>query len=98
LSEALAAQELEKLFAMAPAHVGITLACSQLEAKITPAIDYLLGRTAADSQLQPTAGDQIRSPGVLRHVMRIFITHVDHCSANFNPLRFGASRREQRKR
>jgi hypothetical protein len=30
--------------------------------------------------------------------MRILIPHVDHCGANFNLSRFGANRREQRKR
>ena len=67
-------------------------------AKVAPAIDDLLGGTAADSQLQSAAGDEIRSASVFRHVMRILIPHVDHCGANFNLSRFGANRREQWKR
>ena len=70
---------------MPPTHSRIILAFNQPVAKIAPTIDDLLGGTAADSQLQSAAGDQIRSPSVLRHVMRILIPHVDHCGANFNP-------------
>ena len=68
-----------------------------LVAKIAPSIDHLLGRTAADSQLQAPASDEIRSASVLRHVVRVLIAHVDDGGADFNLSRLGADRREQRK-
>src|ERR1700733_7346685 len=98
LSEALAAQQLKKFFGMPPAHICIVLTFYRAVAKIAPTIDDLLGGTAADSQLQAAARDQIRSSSVLRHVMRILIPHIDHRGANFNLSRFSTHRREQRKR
>src|ERR1700685_1643909 len=67
-------------------------------AKIAPPIDHLLGRTATDTQLQPPAGDEIRSAGILRHVVRVFISHVDDRGANFNLSCLSTNRREQWKR
>src|SRR6476646_2764830 len=95
LSEALAAQQLEKFFGVPPAHAGIVLAFNRAVAKIAPPIDYLLGRTAADSQLQAPAGDEIRSAGILRHIVRILIPHVNHCGANFNVSGLGTDRGKQ---
>ena len=80
---------------MPSSHPLIILAFQWLIAKITPTIDHLLWRTATDTQLQTSAGDQVRSAGILRHVVRIFIAHVDHRGADLNPLRLGADRREQ---
>ena len=95
LSEALAAQQFEKLFGAPTAHVCVILAFDRTVAKITPTVDHLLGGTAADSQLQSAARDEIRSTGILRHVMRVLIPHVDHYGAYLNPSRFGTDRREQ---
>src|ERR1700686_5843624 len=94
LSEALAAQQLKEFFGMPPAHICIVLTFNRAVAKIAPTIDDLLGGTAADSQLQSAARDEIRSPSVLRHVMRILIPHVNHCGANFNLSRFSSNRCE----
>jgi hypothetical protein len=96
LSETFAAQQFEKLFGMPPPQVRIVLAFIWAVAKVAPTIDDLLGGTAADAQLQTSTSDEIRSAGVLRHVMRILIPHVDDGRANFNLSRFGADRREQR--
>src|SRR5579863_1969377 len=98
LGEALPPQQLEKIFGMSPSHLCIVIAFNRTVAKIAPTIDDLLGRTAADTQLQASTSDQIRSTGVLRHVVRILIAHVDHGGANFNLPRFCANRCEQWKR
>src|SRR6202035_2108909 len=98
LSEALAAQQLKKFFGMPPAHICIVLTFYRAVAKIAPTIDDLLGGTAADSQLQAAARDQIRSPSVLRHVMRILIPHIDHRGANLNLSSPSTHRREEWKR
>jgi hypothetical protein len=63
--------------------------------KIAPAINDLFGGTAAYSQLQAAASDEIRSPSVLGHVMRIFIPHVDYGGSDFNSSRPGADRSKQ---
>ena len=65
---------------------------------MTPAINHLLRRAAADAKLQATAGDQIRRPRVFGHIERIFIAHIDNAGADFNPAGFRAYRGQQRKR
>jgi hypothetical protein len=79
-----------------PAHSGIVLAFNRTVAEIAPPIDYLFGRTAADSQLQAPAGDEIRRAGILRHVVRILIPHVNHRGADFNVSRLGADSGKER--
>ncbi len=83
---------------MAPGHSRVVLTLIRVVVKISPAIDDLLRRTAADSELEPAGSDQVRSAGVLRHVMRILIAHVDDRGADFNLSCFSADRRKQRKR
>jgi hypothetical protein len=65
-------------------------------AEIAPALDHLLRRAAADSQLEAPIRDEIRSAGVLCHVMRVLIPHVDDGGANFDFSCLSADRREQR--
>ncbi len=67
-------------------------------AKVTPAINHLLRRAAANSQLQTPARDQIRRPGILRHVHWVFIPHVDHAGTDFEGFGFCAYRRQQGER
>jgi hypothetical protein len=74
------------------------LAFNRAVAKIAPPIDYLFGRTAADSQLQAPSCDEIRSASILRHVIRVLIPHVNHCGANFDASRLSTDRGEQRER
>lgn len=81
---------------MAAGHVRVGLAVGRGIAEIAPAVDHLLRRTAADAELQPPAGDQIRRAGVLHHVQRVFITHVDHAGADLDALGFGADGGQQR--
>ena len=92
---------------LAPEQTGITftnpldehaVAVNRVLAKVAPSIDYLLWRTAADSQLQAPASDEIRGASTLHHVMRVLIPHINHRSANFDASRFGADRGEQRER
>ncbi len=84
---------------MPPAHGGIVLAVPRLMAKIAPPVDDLFGRSAADSQLQTPACNEIRGAGILCHVIRVLIPHVDHGRADFNapgPRRGRGQQRERR--
>jgi hypothetical protein len=85
-------------FGMTPRHVGVGLAFGRLIAEVAPAVDDLLRRAAADPELQPSAGDQIRGARVLDHVERILVPHVDDRGADLDPARPRADRGQQRKR
>ena len=98
LGEALAAQQVEEDLGVAPAHVGVALALGRLIAEIAPAIDHLLGRAAADAELQPAAGDEIGGACVLGHVERVLVAHVDHGGADLDVAGPGADRGKQRER
>src|SRR5580658_2256941 len=65
-------------------------------AKIAPAVDHLLGRAAADAELQAAAADDVGRAGVLRHVHRVLVAHVDDRGADLNALGARADRGEQR--
>jgi hypothetical protein len=45
--------------------------------------------------LQATAGDEVGRAGVLGHVERVLVTHVDHGGANFDAAGLRAGRRQQ---
>jgi len=47
--------------------------------------------------LQAPAGNDVGCTGVLRHVQRVLISHIDDRRADLNPLGFRACRRKQRK-
>ena len=81
---------------MAPSHVGVALTFGRAVAEIAPAVDHLLGRAAADSELQPAACDEVRRARVFDHVERVLVAHVDDGGADLDTLRLGADRREQR--
>ena len=76
-------------------HSCIILTVARVMAKIAPSVDDLFRRTATDSQLQAPAGDEIRGAGILGHVMRVLISHVNHCCADFNTVRLSADRGDQ---
>ncbi len=80
---------------MPPAHVGVALAFRRSVAEIAPAIDHLLGRAAADAELQPSTGDEVGGACVLRHVERVFVAHVDHGRADLDLAGLGADGGEQ---
>src|SRR5690606_3076275 len=67
-------------------------------AEVAPAVDYLLGRAAADAELQAAAGDQVGGAGVLDHVERVLVTHVDNGRADLDARGPGPDRRQQRER
>ena len=67
-------------------------------AEIAPAIDHLLGRAAADAELQPPAGDEVGRACVLGHVERVLVAHVDDGRADLDAAGPRADRRQQRKR
>ena len=74
------------------------LALGRGVAEMAPAVDDLLGRTPADAQLQPAARDEVGRAGVLRHVERVLVAHVDHAGADLDAARPRADRGEQRER
>ena len=59
LREALAAQHLEQHLGVPAGHVGVGLALLRLVAEVSPALDHLLRRAAADPQLE--AATEMRS-------------------------------------
>ena len=83
---------------MAAGHVGIVLALRRLVAEVAEAVDDLLRRAAADAQLQPAAGDQVGSAGVLGHVQRVLVAHVDDGRADLDALGARANGGQQRER
>src|SRR5450631_2101854 len=94
--EALAAQQVEEDLRMTPPHVGVGLALGRLITEITPSIDHLLGRAAADTELQAPACDEIGGTGVLGHVERVLVAHVDHGRADLDPAGIRPDRRQER--
>ena len=96
LREALAAQQVKEDLRMTPSHVGVGLALGRLIPEITPTIDHLLGRASADAELQTPAGDDIGGAGVLGHVERVLVAHVDHCRTDLYALGLRADGRQQR--
>ena len=66
--------------------------------EISPAIDHLLGRPSADAELQTPAGDEIGGTGVLGHVERVLVAHVDHRRPDLDAAGLGADGRQQRER
>ncbi len=93
-----ATEQVEEDLRVAPPHVGIALAFGRLVSEIAPAVDHLLGRAAADAELEPSAGDQVGTARVLHHVERVLVAHVDHGRADLDRAGLGADGREQRKR
>ena len=92
--EALAKQHVEENLGVAPCHVGIGHSFLGGVAEVTKAIDHLLGRAAADAELQTAAGDEIGGTCVLRHVQRVLVAHVDDRRADLDPLGPRAARRQ----
>ena len=77
---------------------GVRLILLRLVAEVSPALDHLLRRTAADPQLEAAAGYEVGRTGVLCHVERVLVAHVDHCRADLDPAGARANRRQQRER
>ena len=65
---------------------------------MTPPVDHLLGRAPADSELQPSASDEVGGARILDHVEGILVAHVDDRRADFDTASPGDHGRQQRKR
>ena len=98
LREARAGQDLEEDVGVLAGHVGVGLAFGRLIAEVAEAVDDLLGRAAADPELEATTRDKVGGASVLGHVQRVLVAHVDDRRADLDPLRPCADRREQRER
>ena len=98
LREPLALEHLEEHLRVAARHVGVALALGGRVAEVTPAVDHLLRRAAADPELQPAARNEVCRARVLRHVQRVLVAHVDDGRADLDRARPRADGREQRER
>ena len=98
LGEPGAGQRLEEDLGVLAGHVGVGLALRRLVAEVSEAIDDLLGRAAADAELQATTRDEVGGAGVLDHVQRVLVAHVDDGRADLDALGAGADRRQERER
>jgi hypothetical protein len=61
---------------------------------MAPTVDHLFRRAPADPELKPTLCDQVCSAGILRHIERILVAHVDHAGTDLNMLGLRADRRQ----
>jgi len=89
-------EQVEELFGVASRHVRVRLAWRGRVAEMTPTIDHLLGRSAADAELQAAARDQVGGGRIFHHVRRVLVAHVDHGRADLDPARSRADCRKQR--
>src|SRR6476660_9615191 len=97
-SESFSLQQLEKHFGMTPAHVRVSSTVRWRVAEVTPTVNDLLRRAAADPELKPTFANQVGRARVLDHVERVFVPHVDDTGADLDAARPGTDGREQRER
>ena len=93
-----AGQRLEEDLGVLAGHVGVGLALGRRVAEVAEAIDDLLGRAAADPELEPAARDEVGGAGVLDHVQRVLVAHVDDGRPDLDALGPGADRRQERER
>ena len=98
LGEAFALENFEQNLGVGARHVGVGLALLWHVAEVAPAVDHLFGRAARNAELQAAAGDEVGAAGVLRHVERVLVAHVDHGGADLDALGARADGREQRER
>ena len=83
---------------MLASHVSVRLAFLRLVAEVSPAVDHLLRRAAADPELEPAAGDEVGRARVLGHVERVLVAHVDDRGADLDPAGARAHGGQQRER
>ena len=98
LGEPGAGQRLEEDLGMLARHVGVGLALGRHVAEVAEAIDDLLGRSAADPELQTATRDEVGGTGVLDHVQRVLVAHVDDGRPDLDALGASADRRQERER
>ena len=78
--------------------VGVGLPSARHVAERLGAAQRGLGRAAADAELQPPAADQVGGRGLLGHVERVLVAHVDDAGADLDAARARADRGQQRER
>ena len=98
LCEAFSPEKVEEHACVAPGHVGVALSLRRRVAKVAPSLDDLLGRSTADAELEAPAGNQIGRTGILSHVKRVLIAHIDHGCADLYAAGPGADRSQKRER
>ena len=98
LGKALALEDLEKDPRVLAGHVGLIGALARDVAEVAVALDDLLGRSTADAELQAPARDEVGRAGVLGHVERVLVAHVDHGGPDLDRAGLGTDGRQQRKR
>ena len=81
---------------MLAGHIGVRLAIGWHVAEVAEAIDDLLRRAAADPELEATARNEVGGPGILDHVQRVLVAHVDDGRPDLDALGSGADRRQER--
>jgi hypothetical protein len=96
LGKALSLEDVQEQVCVTAAHVGVALAIFGRIAEIAPSIDHLLGRAAADAELETPAADQISRARILGHVEGVLVANVDDGGADLDMARLGAERRQQR--
>jgi len=77
----------------ARASIGVERIAECLRPRATPA-----PRAAAHAQLQAPPANRVRGGGILGHVERVLVAHVDHAGADLDPARPHSDSSEQRKR
>jgi hypothetical protein len=95
LGEAGARQRLEEDVSVLAGHVRVGLAVGRHVAEVSEAVDDLLRRAAADPELQATARDEVGRTGILDHVERVLVAHVDHGRPDLDALGARADRRQE---
>jgi hypothetical protein len=98
LGETLAEQQFEEDLSVAARHLNVSHTLRWHVTEVAKAIDHLLGRAAADAELQTAAGDEVGGGRILCHVHRIFVAHVDDRGADLDALGLGTAGRKQRER
>jgi hypothetical protein len=96
LGKAFALEDGQKHLRMLSGHVGVALALFRRVAEVAPAIDHLLGRAAADAELETSTADQIGCACILGHIERVLIAHVDDGGADLDAGRLRADCSQQR--
>src|SRR5689334_8487649 len=83
---------------MTAGHVRVALVVSRCVAEVTPPVDYLFRRAAADAELQPSRRDEVSRSRVLRHIAWVFVPHVDDRRTDLDRARPRTDGRKQRER
>ena len=81
---------------MTSAHVRVRSAFRWRVAEVTPTLDDLFRRAAADPELEPAVANEVGRARILDHVERVLVPHVDDGRADLDAARPGADGREKR--